>query len=167
MTRTEQNNVYVAACSLGLGIFAARNFQAGDLLFQFTGPVIPAMEAHARGDRECFPLQIGPTSYVDLEAPGGFANHSCTPNAGIRDSLEVHALRAIRYGEEIRYDYSTTMSERRWTMRCLCGTASCRGIIGDFHDLPTDLQERYLELGIVQPFIVEECRRSSRSAANR
>lgn len=128
MTWTEQNNVYVAACSLGLGIFAVRDFQEGDLLFQFTGPMIPAVEAHAKGDRECFPLQIGPTSYIDLEAPGVFANHSCTPNAGIRDNLGVHALRAIRRGEEIRYDYSTTMSERRWTMRCLCETALCRSL---------------------------------------
>jgi hypothetical protein len=41
-------------------------------------------------------------------------------------------------------------------MRCICGTASCRGLIGDFHDLPMDLQQRYLKLGIVQPFIVDE-----------
>lgn len=41
-------------------------------------------------------------------------------------------------------------------MRCRCGAPSCRGLIGDFHDLPRDLQQGYLALGVVQAFIVQE-----------
>ena len=48
------------------------------------------------------------------------------------------------------------MSERRWTMQCRCGDLNCRGTVGDFHDLPAPRQQHYLQLGVVQSFIVEE-----------
>jgi hypothetical protein len=76
----------------------------------------------------------------------------------LRDLVSGFALRPIARGEEILYDYSTTMSEQRWTMQCQCGAPSCRGIIADFHDLPAELQRRYLAMRIVQPFIVAEWR---------
>ena len=66
------------------------------------------------------------------------------------------ALRDIEAGEEIRFDYSTCMSERLWTMRCRCGEANCRGIVRDFHDLPAEIRRRYLAAGIVQRFILRE-----------
>ena len=40
----------------------------------------------------------------------------------------------------------------------MCRTASCRGVVGDFHDLADDLQQRYLQLEVVQSFIVDEVR---------
>ena len=152
-----QSSIYVNECEFGLGIFAARPFSRGNFIFRFSGPIITFAECHARGEAECNPLQIGPTIYIDLEPPGVFINHSCQPNAGTRNVVEVYALRDIELGEEIRLDYSTSMSERCWTLRCRCGAASCRGVVTDFHDLPRELQEHYLSLGIVQPFIVSEC----------
>lgn len=151
-----QRLVFVGECEFGRGLFAAQHFRAGDFLFSFAGPVIDRATAIAKGEAECNPLQIGPTAYIDLEPPGVFINHSCHPNAGIRNDTEAYALCDIALGEEIRLDYSTTMSERRWTMICRCGAASCRGVVTDFHDLPQAVQERYLALGIVQPFIIAE-----------
>jgi len=156
MTRDDIDCIYVTRCELDRGLFAGRAFSEGEFVFRFTGPAIGFADALAKGEAESNPLQIGPNLYIDTEAPGVFTNHSCEPNVGIRDACEVYALHEIQRGEELRFDYSTTMSERHWTMRCLCGTPSCRGIIGDFHDLPEDLQLRYLAMGIVQPFIVEE-----------
>lgn len=147
-----------APCDLGLGLFALRDFKAGELLFTFEGPLVGLEQAVAMGEREANVLQVAPQHYIDLQPPGIFANHSCEPNAGIRNDVEAIALREIRVGQEICFDYSTTMSERRWTMQCLCGTASCRGLVTDFHELPETLRERYLSLGIVQRFIVEELR---------
>ena len=59
-------------------------------------------------------------------------------------------------GEEIRFDYSTTMLERAWELNCACGSPRCRGLIQDFDLLPIALQTFYLRLGIVQNFIVNE-----------
>lgn len=156
MNWAERDAVYVAECALGRGVFAGRDFQEGELLFSFTGPAISLAQAIDKGEAEGNVLQIGSRTYIDLEAPGVFANHSCEPNAGIRNLVFGCALRPISRGEEILYDYSTTMSERRWSMRCRCGTPSCRGVIGDFHDIPSALQDRYLSMRIVQPFIVAE-----------
>ena len=152
--------IYVAKCALGRGVFAGRYFHKGEFLFRFSGPVITLAEAIKKGEAEGNVLQVAAWAYIDLEPPGVFANHSCQPNAGVRDGVCGYALRHIRPGEEILYDYSTTISERRWTMQCKCGTPACRGVIGDFHDLPLELQRRYLAIGIVQPFIVGEVQSS-------
>ena len=154
-------DVIPAPCELGLGLFAARDFADGELLFVFEGPVIEAAAVNSLGEREPNPLQIAPRLYVDVQQPGVYINHSCEPNAGVRNDVEVYSLRRILAGEEIRFDYSTSMSEKRWTMRCLCGTPSCRGLVTDFHELPEALRERYMSLGIVQRFIVEEIERAT------
>jgi hypothetical protein len=155
---TARESIYVAKSSIGLGVFAGRDFTEGELLFRFAGPVISLAQAVKKGEMEGNALQIGPATYVDLEPPGVFANHSCEPNAGLRERVCGYALRPISRGQEIFYDYSTTMSERRWCMPCRCGTPSCRGMIGDFHDLPSELRDHYLSMRIVQPYIVAELR---------
>ncbi|MDB9333950.1 hypothetical protein, partial [Nodularia spumigena] len=76
--------------------------------------------------------------------------------AGIVNSNILIALNDIAQDEEIFYDYSTTMSEKLWTMKCSCGSSICRGVVKDFHYLPTDIKAKYLNLGIVQKFIVRE-----------
>lgn len=156
LMQSEFASIYVAPSSFGRGLFAGRNFDLGEVISQFSGPIITLREAILKGELEGNALQIGPRTYLDLEPPGVFINHSCEPNTGLNGQTTVRALRHIRAGEEIYFDYSTTMSEQRWTMACLCGTPSCRGVIGDFHDLPEELQRHYLRLGIVQPFIVAE-----------
>lgn len=157
-------DIFVAECPLGRGIFAGRAYGQNELLFRLSGPVITLSEAIKKGDAEGNALQIGHGVYLDLQAPGVFGNHSCDPNAGIRGALDVYALRPIRKGEEICYDYSTTMSEGRWTMTCRCGADSCRGVVGDFHDLPPELKQRYLKMKIVQPFIVHGLESAALSA---
>ena len=134
-------DVFIAPCDLGQGRFAAREFAA---------------EAIARGSLESNPLQIEATTYLDLQPPGVFLNHSCVPNTGLVESCFLVALRAIARGEELRFDYSTTMHEDHWTMTCGCGAVGCRGVVTDFRLLPTERQQHYLRLGIVQPFIVRE-----------
>ena len=163
MTASATEQIYVGPSPLGLGIFARKSFRKGEFLFRFSGPIIPLAEAIAKGEDEGNVLQIGPYSYIDLQAPAVFGNHSCQPNAGLRDQIFCYALCDIAEGEEIFYDYSTTMSERRWTMPCHCGMLSCRGVIGDFHDLPLQLQRLYLARKIVMPFIVDELRHSNRT----
>lgn len=151
-----QRLIFVGECELGRGLFAAAYILAGSTIHIFFGPTLTSDDVESLGEASCYPIQTGPDSYLDPQPPGRFTNHSCAPNAAIRDGHILVALRDIPLGEEIRFDYSTTMSERRWTMLCRCGADSCRGVITDFHDLPQALQEHYVALGIVQPFIVAE-----------
>lgn len=151
-----QTGIYIGLCELGRGVFAKRHFRPGEFIFSFSGPVICFKDTLAKGETEANPLQVGPDKYFDLEPPGVFTNHSCEPNAGISGGVNLIAIQDIQPNEEIRWDYSTSMSEGSWTMTCKCGKPSCRGLITDFHDMPQVKKDFYIELGIVMPFIIEE-----------
>jgi hypothetical protein len=150
-----KSKVVVADGDLGLGLFANRDIAAGEKILTFRGPIIDFNAAVAKGDKQCYPLQVSPDSYIDLAKPGCFANHSCDPNAGIK-TLTLFALIDICEGVEIRYDYSTTMDEHFFTMPCSCKSISCRQEVTDFKDIDTNVRRRYLEIGIVQPFIARQ-----------
>lgn len=149
---------YIAEGDLGLGLFARILVKEGDVILKFSGPRIGFAEAVAKGDRQCYPLQISRQHYIDLEAPGCFSNHSCSPNAGIRNDSELIAIKDIYPGQEIRYDYSTTMDEDFYTMPCRCGVSNCRGEVTDFKFLPETIRANYLKNGIVMEFIAAQYR---------
>lgn len=119
------------------------------------GPVIDFAATVRMGEAQCYALQFAADRYFDLIAPTRFINHSCDPNCCVRDGSIV-ALGNIADGEELTFDYSTTMDERSWTMVCRCGAPNCRGIVDDFRTLSPDIRRRYLDLGIVMPFIAEQ-----------
>ena len=150
--------VAVRTCSLGRGLFALKPYVPGEVILRFKGRRVD------RGDPLHFEIlganliQTGRTTYIYPEEPGIFANHSCDPNAGIRHNRELVAIKAIAPGEEIFFDYSTTMAEHGWTMECACGSPHCRGVVRDFELLPDEVRRRYLELGVVQGFIARRYR---------
>jgi hypothetical protein len=146
----------VRECGLGRGLFADQFYKAGDEILRFEGRTVPAQLVAAMGDDECYMIQIGNDLYLEPQAPGRYTNHSCAPNAAIKDDYRLVALSDIAVGEQVCFDYSTTMSEDNWTMECRCGASNCRGIIRDFGELPMELQRRYLDMRVVQSFIVDQ-----------
>jgi SET domain-containing protein len=92
-------------------------------------------------------LQIGPETFL-AEDPANprlddFINHSCDPNVGFADgSLRMYALRDIRPGEELFWDYRTSLNEAGWEVPCTCATVHCRGKIQSYCDLPGEEQAR-------------------------
>jgi hypothetical protein len=144
---------HIRTCAVGLGVFASRDLAPGEIILAIEGPIIDFAETKRRGPRECMAIQIGPDRYIDTQPPGVFVNHSCEPNAGIRQNQNLVALRKIRQRQEIRYDYSTTMEEDSFAMQCLCGAPTCREWVRDFSTLPQPLRERYLAQGLVMDFI--------------
>jgi uncharacterized protein len=153
--------VVVGRSAIGRGVFAAQYFQPGQPILTFGGPVLTASEVLALGPDRAYALQVGSGEFLDLTPPGRYLNHSCDPSAGLLDDRVLIALRPIVPGEEIRFDYSTAMRDDHWTMECRCGEYLCRRVVLDFHHLPPITQNRYLQLGIVQRFIVDEVRRRS------
>jgi uncharacterized protein len=148
----------VRDCELGRGLFADRSYATGEEILRFEGRTVTGQAVAELGADECYMIQIGQNLYLEPLPPGRYTNHSCSPNAAIRGDYRLVALIPIARGGQICFDYSTTMSENNWTMTCRCGSSNCRGVIRDFGELPADLQRRYLDLGIVQSFIVDELR---------
>lgn len=99
---------------------------------------------------------MGPSGDTD-----DFFNHSCAPNAGLKIDGKVFliAIQNIANGDEITWDYSTTMDADDWEMDCNCGSKNCRGRIRDFKYIPQDTQKRYLDLGIVPEYISKNFRK--------
>jgi uncharacterized protein len=145
--------VYSGWGALGISLFAGEAIAAGDTVLRLSGAVISFEEAVSRGEQQCYPLQISARQYLDIEAPACYANHSCDPNTGILDDVNLVALAPISKGEEIRFDYSTTMDEDYWTMECRCGSRRCRKVVTDFKLLPEDVRKSYLARGLVVSFI--------------
>ena len=73
---------------------------------------------------------------TDPEAVENFINHSCEANAYIDfESLTLRAVRDIRRGEEITYNYFTTDWDKEDVFDCLCGTSTCFKKISGFRSL--------------------------------
>jgi hypothetical protein len=162
---TPDEKVIVMHGDLGRGVHARYPIRAGEKILEFDGPRLTHDEVLALGDAQAYTVQVGPEEYIDARPPGRFTNHSCEPNAGVTGDRYLVALRDIAPGEEIQFDYSTTMSENHWTMDCRCGRPRCRRQIRDFHFLPPSLQAYYIRLGFVQSFIAREWR--NQAAAER
>ena len=147
------DSLRVAECHTGRGLFAGRAYGPGDLILVFGGPRFDRDHAIHETESGANLLQTGWRTYILPAPPGVFANHSCNPNAGIRGNRRLVAIRPIAPGDEIRFDYSTTMAENNWTMPCRCGEPGCRGVVTDFRHLPPVVRARYLKLEVVQKFI--------------
>jgi SET domain-containing protein len=148
-------NVVIGKSKFGQGLFATEPIPAGTIIGLATGPTIDFAATSHKCERECDALQIDSDRYLDWPDPLRLANHSCQPNCGLKN-LEFTTLNNLAPGEEIVWDYSTSMDENSWTMVCHCGEPNCRGTIEDFRLLPPTLKQHYLALGIVLPFIAEQ-----------
>lgn len=102
------------------GLFAAANIPAGSLLGFFDGRAAVAdLGADGRGSglddffwrQSVHLMREGNTLYylIPFEEPTGidYLNHSCRPNAAVRQQLYVYAISEIDKGAEITADYRT------------------------------------------------------------
>ena len=138
----------------GKGILANAQLPAGTVLCEVSGAMIDYEDTLDMGSKESYALQVDFDKYLRPDYPFYLFNHSCDPNAGIRD-MKLITLRTIAEGDELKWDYSTSMFERGWEMDCSCCADNCRKRIKDFDKLPTDTRDRYKALGIVMPYIIK------------
>lgn len=147
----------------GTGVIALATIRRGEILSRLGGHVL-TFEDFLRlpsALRE-MPYQIaddllfGPISRKGLTTSEYF-NHSCEPNAGFRDSMTLVAMRAIRPGEEVAFDYCMCVSTRLLEFDCQCGRPACRKrFCADDWKLP-DLQARYQ--GYFVPYLQDKIAR--------
>lgn len=132
----------------GMGVFAREGLAAGELLAVWGGAVVDEAQLLALDGRIArHSLQVDDGFYLRPHGrpdPADFVNHSCAPNAGMRGTLSVVAMRPIAPGEEVCFDYAMSdTGAAPGPFTCLCGAASCRGLVTpDDWRLP-ELQARY------------------------
>ena len=148
--------ISIQNAKFGKGLFATVDILKNTIVAKAAGKPLTFSETVELHDKESHTLQVGPDQYILCESPFLYSNHSCDPNCGLTPELELKTLRNIKKGEELLWDYSTSMLERHWTMNCRCESPNCRRLITDFDLLPENLQEYYIRLNIVLPFILEK-----------
>lgn len=128
----------------GRGLFAARDLPKGTRIMQYLGERVPKKEGNKRTDAQWEQGQVYTfelSTRVDLDGSiesnvARLANFSCEPNAESfnEDSrrIWIQAMRDIRAGEEITYDYCFPLMDPPPV--CRCGAKRCRGyIVGEDH----------------------------------
>ena len=151
----ESDSIEILDSKFGKGLFAIKDIEPGTVLCKVSGneKEMNFFETTLLKERESHAMQIDIDRYILCEPPFLYSNHSCNPNCAINSKLEMFALKKIKAGQELVWDYSTSMLERHWTMQCACEEKNCRKLIIDFDLLPVELQLHYLQLNIVLPFI--------------
>ena len=129
----------------GRGVFAARPIRKGRRIIEYTGRRVAwkSIPADVNGTHTfLFGINDG-TDVIDPEIGGNEArwiNHSCDPNCEAIEEDDgrvfIHALRNIRAGEELSYDYQLQVDEPitravKAESACHCGSSNCRGTMLD------------------------------------
>jgi hypothetical protein len=130
----------------GKGIFASQNIKKDEHIFNFEGPKYHYGDElhyeHWTQDLHDHAVQIAEHIWVSNTGIGQYINHSCEPNCGIKNLTQVVAMRDIKIGEQLTYDYEMTENSV-WKMQCKCGTPRCRGTIGAFNNMPSEIRQKY------------------------
>ncbi len=128
----------------GKGVFALKPIARGERILEYTGETISWPEALRRHPHDpsdpnhTFYFSLDDGSHVIDAKVGGNAsrwiNHACEPNCKAEETegrVFIHALRALKPGEELFYDYGLVIDERytpklKKEYECRCGSKTCR-----------------------------------------
>lgn len=116
----------------GRSLVAAIDVPAGIRVAHFAGPLVST--ADLPESEICYALWLAEDRWMIPQSSARYINHSCDPNCRVNDDLEVITLRTVRAGEEFSFAYNVVHPgevppewDPRWSFRCLCGAAECRG----------------------------------------
>ena len=127
----------------GKGVFALKPIAKGERIIEYKGQVITWPEAQKRFPHDpndpnhTFYFHIDDDHVIDAKVGGNAArwiNHSCAPNCEADETdgrVFIHALRNLKPGEELFYDYGLIIDERytpklKKEYECRCGSKGCR-----------------------------------------
>lgn len=114
----------------GCGVFAREQMQKGELICFWGGRVVAADELDpAISHFNQRVLQIDEGLYLETPEPlepADCFNHSCEPNLGFTGQIGLIAMREIKAGEELCFDYAMCDGSPYDEFDCTCGTKNCR-----------------------------------------
>ena len=108
----------------GRGLFTQERIPKGSFIIEYFGR--PATAKQMRENRGKYLFWTSDVSMIDGNIPTNiarFINHSCAPNCEVRirrRRIRIFALRTIRPGEELSYDYGEEYFELHLAGLCRC-----------------------------------------------
>jgi len=136
----------------GNGEFAVEDIIKGEVLAVFGGHIMTRIERDNLPENVRYlslgiddNMFIGPKN-IDETDDADWFNHSCEPNAGLKGQIFLVAMRDIKIGEEITFDYVMSCSqkgEKRVLFECNCDSKFCRKEITNLDWKINELQNKY------------------------
>ena len=112
----------------GKGVFATRDFKAGEIILRWDISNILSSEEFAKlSEEEKQYITHLDNKYVVMQSPEKYVNHSCDANSTAKQFCDV-AKRDIKNGEEITANYKETSPSDDY-IKCNCRSKNCAGII--------------------------------------
>jgi uncharacterized protein len=133
----------------GGGLYTLADVKQGEIVASFDGQIyqwgytVQALSNDPPYFVRDHAIQFGPgISRDSSEGLGRYANHSCSPNCGIKDLFHIVAMEDLPQGTEITWDYAMT-ENNDWFMKCSCGSPRCRKVITGYRNLPPEFRLHY------------------------
>ncbi|XP_022938750.1 histone-lysine N-methyltransferase ASHH2 isoform X1 [Cucurbita moschata] len=131
----------------GYGLQSVEDISKGQFLIEYVGEVLDMHAYEARqkeyalnGHRHFYFMTLDGSEVIDACGKGNlgrFINHSCDPNCRTEKwmvngeiCIGLFALRDIKKGEEVTFDYNYVRVFGAAAKKCYCGSFQCRGYIG-------------------------------------
>ncbi|OIT40689.1 PREDICTED: histone-lysine N-methyltransferase ASHH2-like [Nicotiana attenuata] len=131
----------------GYGLQLLEDVYEGQFLIEYVGEVLDMHAYEARqkeyalkGHKHFYFMTLNGSEVIDACAKGNlgrFINHSCDPNCRTEKwmvngevCIGLFALRDIKQGEEVTFDYNYVRVFGAAVKKCVCGSPHCRGYIG-------------------------------------
>jgi len=130
----------------GNGIFSLEPIRKGELVAVFGGVVYEwdAFIHLSERDRSlCIQVEDRLFLVPRPIGEGDYVNHSCNPNAGLSGQIGLVAMRDIKVGEEVCFDYAMSDTMPYDEFECGCGQPTCRRHISGNDWQKPELQKRY------------------------
>ncbi|KAL1561204.1 [histone H3]-lysine(4) N-trimethyltransferase [Salvia divinorum] len=131
----------------GFGLQSLQEISEGQFLIEYIGEVLDVHTHEARqkeyalqGHKHFYFMTLNGSEVIDACSKGNlgrFINHSCDPNCRTEKwmvngevCVGLFAIRDIKKGEEVTFDYNYVRVFGAAAKKCVCGSPNCRGYIG-------------------------------------
>ncbi|GAB4862111.1 hypothetical protein Ancab_037363 [Ancistrocladus abbreviatus] len=131
----------------GYGLQVLEDISQGRFLIEYVGEVLDLQTYEARqreyaskGHKHFYFMTLNGNEVIDACNKGNlgrFINHSCDPNCRTEKwmvngeiCIGLFAVRNIKKGEELTFDYNYVRIFGAAAKKCYCGATQCRGYIG-------------------------------------
>jgi|TARA_B100001769_G_scaffold264945_1_gene249698 SET domain-containing protein len=121
------------------GLYASKDIKDGTKIIEYKGKIVTKkeVEENSKFDNDKAIYLFNLNTRYDLDGDFKYntarlINHSCDPNcevAGVGLKVWVYAIRNIKKGEELSYDYGFGYDEFYKDFPCRCGSKNCVGYI--------------------------------------
>ncbi len=121
------------------GLYASKNIKSGTKIIEYKGKIVTKkkVEEDSKYDNDKAIYLFNLNKKYDLDGDFRYntarlVNHSCNPNCEVSGTglkIWVYAIRDIKKGEELSYDYGFGYDEYYKDFPCRCGAKNCVGYI--------------------------------------